>query len=153
MSNLPNVHIYPSPEKLECMNNIRSDYNWYTSDLFSLGMVILEAVNLEFLDDIYKPNYRDINYLSLENKLQAIKNSVIKNYVEKLLRSEKHRLEVVQEIDYQVKRNIKPVIESIKMVQSIEKPVEINQAVTTTTYVTEPTYEVQATHLSTEAFR
>lgn len=153
MSNLPNVHIYPSPEKLECMNNIRSDYNWYTSDLFSLGMVILEAVNLEFLDDIYKPNYRDINYLSLENKLQAIKNSVIKNYVEKLLRSEKHRLEVVQEIDYQVKRNIKPVIESIKMVQSIEKPVEINQAVTTTTYVTEPTYEVQATYLSTEAFR
>lgn len=70
------------------MNNVRAEgYNWFTSDLFSLGMVVLEMANLDYVDDVYKPNYKDINYLVLEAKLQAIKNPTIVNYVERLLRS------------------------------------------------------------------
>lgn len=50
-------------------------------------MVVLEMANLDYVDDVYKPNYKDINYLVLEAKLQAIKNPTIVNYVERLLRS------------------------------------------------------------------
>lgn len=53
---------YMSPEKLEAMKNMRtSRVDWYTSGLFALGMVVVEAANLEYLDTVYEQNRR-INY-------------------------------------------------------------------------------------------
>ena len=67
---LQNSHIYFSPEKIEAVNSINSqNYDWYSSDLYSLGMVMLEVANLEFMDDVYQRGNREINYLSLDAKM------------------------------------------------------------------------------------
>jgi hypothetical protein len=59
-------------------------------------MVVLEAANLEYMDEIYQPNFKDINYHLLDSKIKNIRSPRVKSYVERLLRSEKFRLDVVQ---------------------------------------------------------
>jgi hypothetical protein len=48
---------FPSPEKLMKINNKIEDYDLYASDLFSIGMTILEISKQEKLERIYKKNY------------------------------------------------------------------------------------------------
>lgn len=55
LEEMPSFHIYFSPEKLEVLNSSSGQmyYDWYLSDLFSLGIMGLEAYYLEFMNGLY----------------------------------------------------------------------------------------------------
>lgn len=46
-------HSYPSPEKILHDNGLISSYDLHLSDLFTLGVVLLEALRLEHMDVLY----------------------------------------------------------------------------------------------------
>ena len=55
-----NGFAYPSPEKILYQNDQILSYDPYRSDLFSLGTVILESLNLEHMDVIYEKGFRRV---------------------------------------------------------------------------------------------
>lgn len=104
-------------------------------------MVVLEAANMEFLDGVYQPNNRDINYHLLDSKIKNIRSPKIRNYVERLLKSEKFRIDVVQEVDYQVRAGSKTAItnQTTKAFSNkIERPIETNRTLTSITSIEQP---------------
>ena len=48
---------YPSPEKLMKISNKLEDYDPYASDLFSIGMSMLEMTTDSKLERVYKRNH------------------------------------------------------------------------------------------------
>ena len=62
------------------INNLKfGKVDWYSSDLFSLGMVLLEAIHLQYMDDVYKK--KEINYATLSERVGKIPSPLIKTYV------------------------------------------------------------------------
>lgn len=66
--------VYPSPENcaaLEqgCSTPI-STINQYKSDVFTLGMILLEIGLLQSQDDCYSQNKRTINWQRIQNNIQ-----------------------------------------------------------------------------------
>ena len=51
---------YPSPEKILYQNDQIFEMDENKSDLFSLGTVVLETLNLEHMDIIYEKGFRRI---------------------------------------------------------------------------------------------
>lgn len=67
-------HVYSSPEQLEASSSIQPlKVDWFASDLFSLGVVVLEAYHLEFMDDLYTKNGRSLNVAMLQNRVAVIR--------------------------------------------------------------------------------
>jgi hypothetical protein len=92
-------HVYKSPEQLEAAANISTrKVDWFTSDLYSLGVVILEAYHLEFMDDIYMKNSRAIKNELLRTRVAAIRTTTLKKYVEQLVGSPNNRISISEEI-------------------------------------------------------
>jgi hypothetical protein len=90
-----NNHTYSSPEQLEAAANVTiQKVDWFTSDLFSLGIVILEAYHLDFMDEIYTKNARGINNQQLNFRITAIRTPTLKRYVDHLLGSPHSRLAI-----------------------------------------------------------
>jgi serine/threonine protein kinase len=61
-------HVYPSPQQCQSLSGDEQPYNPFKADVFSLGMVMLEAGLLAHQDDCYrhgKINWEVISY-SLE---------------------------------------------------------------------------------------
>lgn len=53
------VRIHPSPERMQANNGVRTTrVDWYAADLYSLAMVVLEAANMDELQDVYTRNNR-----------------------------------------------------------------------------------------------
>lgn len=91
-------HIYFSPEKLEKVHNVvGGSLDEFTSDLFSLGMVVLETVHLEYMDDVYKK--KEVNYAVLSGKVNRVSSPLIKTYVQGLLGAPRKRLSVALQIE------------------------------------------------------
>jgi serine/threonine protein kinase len=53
-------NIYPSPEKILFRNGYINEPDAFLSDLFSLGVALLEMYFLEHMDTIYEKGYRRI---------------------------------------------------------------------------------------------
>lgn len=54
-----NDRVYLSPERLQAQNiNRTAKVDWYLADLWSLGMVVVEAANLKNIDGLYTKNGR-----------------------------------------------------------------------------------------------
>jgi len=53
--------------------NLRPKHNIYKSDLFSLGVCLINAALLESCDDIYNFTKYSINELALEEKIEKLK--------------------------------------------------------------------------------
>lgn len=96
-----NMHVYDSPEKIKSISSTMEEhYDVYLSDLFSLGVVILEIYHLEFMDDVYNKNGRMINRELLERRLNTITNSKLRRYTGLLLDPQpEKRWSAIEEID------------------------------------------------------
>ncbi len=66
---IKNLHIngiiYPSPEKILYENKLISSYNLTNSALFTLGVVLREAFNLEHMDSLYEKGFRRIKDIQI----------------------------------------------------------------------------------------
>lgn len=61
---------YPSPEKLLFLNDLIENYNEWLSEMFTLGVIILEAIFLEPLSELlYDKVHKKIYYHKLKQKI------------------------------------------------------------------------------------
>lgn len=66
-------HIYLSPEQIQFMVQPKHQYLPQKSDVFTLGMVLLEAAGLEFLDEFYEESHTIINERRILAKIAQVK--------------------------------------------------------------------------------
>jgi len=98
-------HVYSSPEQLEAAASVQlQKFDWYASDLFSLGVVLLEAYHLEFMDDLYVKNAKALNHQLLASRIAAIRQPTIRRYVEQLLGAPHVRIAIAEEIAYRASK-------------------------------------------------
>ena len=69
-----NGFAYPSPEKILYQNDQIYEYDPYRSDLFSVGVIALEAIHLEHMDVIYEKGFRRVLQAKIEQKLSKVEN-------------------------------------------------------------------------------
>lgn len=69
-----NVFACPSPEKILFQNDQILSMCPYRSDLFSLGAVVLEALNFEHMDVLYEKGFRRVLEGKVKEKLAAVKD-------------------------------------------------------------------------------
>lgn len=98
-------HVYSSPEQLETAASMQMQkLDWFASDLFSLGVVVLEAYHLEFMDDLYPKNAKTLNHVLMANRITAIRQPGLRRYVEQLLAAPAVRLAIADEIAHQINK-------------------------------------------------
>lgn len=76
----------------------QQEVDWLASDLFALGILVLECLELEYMDDLYQRG-RGINYQLMNSRVARIKWPLIKMYVTELLGAEKKRAAVIYQIE------------------------------------------------------
>lgn len=70
-SKAPDQHAYLSPEQIEYIDNGRKEsYSAEISDVFTLGMVVLEVAHLQWMDGVYNNGY--VNKGKLQEVLASI---------------------------------------------------------------------------------
>lgn len=95
LEELPSYHIYASPEKLDVMSNSEVSYDWYLSDLFSLGILGLEAYCLEFMNNLYEN--KTLNLELLNHRIESIKYPKFKQLVKGLTGPPRLRYQTVSD--------------------------------------------------------
>ena len=73
-----NAFACPSPEKILLQNDQIFNICPYRSDLFSLGIVVLEALNCEHMDVLYEKGFRKVIESRVQEKLNQIKDKSLK---------------------------------------------------------------------------
>lgn len=82
---------YPSPEKILFDNQLIKSYNHGLSDLFTLGIVLLETMSLEHMDSLYEKGFRRIRHLKIIEKINMISNDFLRNKLKILLDHEPNK--------------------------------------------------------------
>ena len=67
-------NIYPSPEKILHKNGYIGEPDLFLSDLFSLGVTLLEMYFLEHMDVIYERGYKRISEIKMIEKINKIES-------------------------------------------------------------------------------
>lgn len=70
--------IYPSPEKILFDNRLIQTYDHLLSDLFALGVVLLECLCLETMDSLYEKGFRRIRYTSIIEKMVLVRSESLR---------------------------------------------------------------------------
>ena len=85
-------HIYLSPELCKCLDDAEvsptADVDPYKSDVFTFGMVMMEAALLKYLDDCYREDNTKINWETIRYYLDQIGQSYsldLKQMIERLV--------------------------------------------------------------------
>ena len=86
-----NSTIYPSPEKILFSNSFISTYDKTLSDIFTLGIVILEIIYFYNMDCLYESNFRRIISSQIIEKISNIKYPDLKNKLKIILSQETTR--------------------------------------------------------------
>lgn len=72
-------HIYLSPELCKSLDNAEitpsGDIDPYKSDVFTFGMVIIEAALLKYLDDSYREDHTKVDWDTIRYYLDQIEQS------------------------------------------------------------------------------
>jgi hypothetical protein len=98
-----NGFIYPSPELIKYQNNEINLYNPHLSDLFTLGLVLLEVFYMANMDCVYEKLFEQVNYEAIWVKLNPIKNQGLRKKLFTLLDPEPKNRQMI------FKQYLKPI--------------------------------------------
>lgn len=78
-------NIYPSPEKILFENGYIQNYDIFLSDLFSLGVMILDIFFLEHMDILYERGYRRLIENRVFEMINKFRSKDLRNKLQILL--------------------------------------------------------------------